>query len=516
MFKIGILFEDREFEHDIYELIRAFYPGSEIHSFYEKEEEACDLFFKISKQVDSCVISYENAETKGVTSAEFIKGQSSDALVSCTDAENQDASVQKERAHAVRKDIVKIALYKLLVKLTGKTLPWGNLTGIRPAKLAMGLIESGMKNTEAAQEMRERYMVSPQKTALAITIANREREILKDIDYENGYSLYVGIPFCPSICLYCSFSSYPLKQWKDRVYLYLDALCKEIRAVAQIMHEKGKKLDTVYIGGGTPTTLTAGQLKRLLDCIDTYFSREHLLEYTVEAGRPDSITPEKLQVIAEHGISRISINPQTMQQKTLDLIGRKHTVSQIRDAYHTARSLGFDNINMDLIAGLPGETLADMEDTLSQIKELEPDSLTVHSLAIKRAAKMGRSDEKPSVGPDTKEMVDEARRVAKEMGLLPYYLYRQKNIAGNFENVGYAKVDKAGIYNILIMEEKQSIIAAGAGASTKIVLKNPVPVQGSKKKKETNLIRLENVKAIDAYIQRIDEMIERKGEWLWH
>ena len=157
-----------------------------------------------------------------------------------------------------------------------------------------------------------------------------------------------------------------------------------------------------------------------------------------------------------------------------------------------------------------------MEDTLSQIKELEPDSLTVHSLAIKRAAKMGRSDEKPSVGPDTKEMVDEARRVAKEMGLLPYYLYRQKNIAGNFENVGYAKVDKAGIYNILIMEEKQSIIAAGAGASTKIVLKNPVPVQGSKKKKETNLIRLENVKAIDAYIQRIDEMIERKGEWLWH
>ena len=185
MYKIGILFQDREFEHDIYELIRAFYPGSEICSFYEEEEAGCDLYFRIEKQGDSCVIRYEDHENKGVTSAEFIEGQSSDALISCVDADDSEA---KERAHAIRKerkDIVKIALYKLLVKLTGKTLPWGNLTGIRPAKLAMGLIEFGMKNTEAAQEMRERYMVSPQKTALAITIANREREILKDIDYEN-------------------------------------------------------------------------------------------------------------------------------------------------------------------------------------------------------------------------------------------------------------------------------------------------------------------------------------------
>ena len=251
MYKIDILFLDKEFEHDIYELIRAFYPESEITSSYEEKGADCDLYFRIEKQDDSCMIYYEDNENKGVTSAEFVEGQSSDALVSCTDAQGSDT---KERAHAIRKerkDIVKIALYKLLVRITGKTLPWGNLTGIRPAKLAMGLIESGMKNTEAAQEMRNRYMVSPEKTALAITIANREREILKDIDYENGYSLYVGIPFCPSICLYCSFSSYPLKQWKDRVDLYLEALCKEIKAVSEIMKQKGKKLDTVYIGGGT-------------------------------------------------------------------------------------------------------------------------------------------------------------------------------------------------------------------------------------------------------------------------
>ena len=280
MYKIDILFLDKEFEHDIYELIRAFYPGSEITSSYDERKEGCDLYFRIEKQDESCMIRYEDHENKGVTSAEFVEGQSSDALVSCSASEDADA---KEQAHAIRKerkDIVKLALYKLLVSLTGKTLPWGNLTGIRPAKLAMGLIESGMKNTEAAQEMRDRYMVSPQKTALAITIANREREILKDIDYENGYSLYVGIPFCPSICLYCSFSSYPLKQWKDRVDLYLEALCKEIKAVSEIMRQKGKKLDIVYIGGGTPTTLEPEQLKVLFDSLMEHFDCEHLVEFT--------------------------------------------------------------------------------------------------------------------------------------------------------------------------------------------------------------------------------------------
>ena len=337
MYKIDILFLDKEFEHDIYELIRAFYPESEITSSYEEKGADCDLYFRIEKQDDSCMIYYEDNENKGVTSAEFVEGQSSDALVSCTDAQGSDT---KERAHAIRKerkDIVKIALYKLLVRITGKTLPWGNLTGIRPAKLAMGLIESGMKNTEAAQKMRNRYMVSPEKTALAITIANREREILKDIDYENGYSLYVGIPFCPSICLYCSFSSYPLKQWKDRVDLYLEALCKEIKAVSEIMKQKGKKLDTVYIGGGTPTTLEAEQLKVLFDALMENFDCHNLAEFTIEAGRPDSITREKLRMIRNYPVTRISVNPQTMNQETLDIIGRRHTVQETEQAFLLAR-----------------------------------------------------------------------------------------------------------------------------------------------------------------------------------
>lgn len=505
MYKIDILFLDKEFEHDIYELIRAFYPGSEITSSYDERKEGCDLYFRIEKQDESCMIRYEDHENKGVTSAEFVEGQSSDALVSCSASEDADA---KEQAHAIRKerkDIVKLALYKLLVSLTGKTLPWGNLTGIRPAKLAMGLIESGMKNTEAAQEMRDRYMVSPQKTALAITIANREREILKDIDYENGYSLYVGIPFCPSICLYCSFSSYPLKQWKDRVDLYLEALCKEIKAVSEIMKQKGKKLDTVYIGGGTPTTLEPEQLKVLFDSLMEHFDCEHLVEFTIEAGRPDSITREKLMMIRNYPVTRISVNPQTMNQETLDIIGRRHTVQETEQAFKLARECGFDNINMDLIVGLPEETIADVRETMRQLEELDPDNITVHSLAIKRAARLRMQKEQYENLhiENTAQTIDLTAECCHEMGLEPYYLYRQKNMAGNFENVGYAKPGKAGVYNILIMEEKQTIMALGAGATTKVVFEDGKRIE-----------RVGNVKDIINYLDRVDEMVERKRELL--
>lgn len=426
--------------------------------------------------------------------------------------------IQRRRARKKeRKRQIDLSLYDQLERITGEPLAWGVLTGVRPTKLAMQKLEAGWKKEDYINWAWESARVRGEKAALAWEIAEREQKILKELDYENGYSLYVGIPFCPSVCSYCSFSSGPLDRWKEKVDAYVDALCKELEFIAE--RSKNKKLNTIYIGGGTPTTLTAEQLERLMSWIDEKFSREYLLEYTVEAGRPDSITEEKLKVIKNHDITRISINPQSMQQKTLDVIGRKHTVEEIKEAYALARKTGFDNINMDIIAGLPGEDISDMEDTLAQIAQMHPDSLTVHSLAIKRAARMEMED----LNRDAKEtheilsgMIERAAKAAKEMDLFPYYLYRQKNIAGNFENVGYAKVDKAGIYNILIMEEKQPIIAAGAGASTKIVLKDPIPMPGSKKKKMTRLIRQENVKAVDAYIDRIDEMIERKGEWLWH
>lgn len=498
MYKISILFDNREFEHDIYELIRAFYPEAEIAVSYEEEDGAntADLLFRVEKQEQSFIIRYQNESNTGVTSAEIIKGHSSDdAPLSCT--EEKDAARQQRKE---QKDVLKYSLYKLLTKLTGKTLPWGNLTGIRPAKLAMAMIEAGMKNSEIAEEMRKRYLVSPEKTALAITIANREREILKDIDYENGYSLYVGIPFCPSICLYCSFSSYPLKQWKDRVELYLDALCKEIREVSSIMKKKGRKLDTVYIGGGTPTTLEPDQLQRLLDTLTEHFDCRNLAEFTIEAGRPDSITREKLQVIRKYPVSRISVNPQTMNQETLEIIGRRHTAEETRQAFYLARECGFDNINMDLIVGLPGEEYAQVEHTMQEIKKLDPDSITVHSLAVKRAARLRlfKEEHKEMTMTNNAQIMDMTSSYAKAAGLYPYYLYRQKNMAGNFENVGYAREGKAGIYNILIMEELQSILALGAGASTKMVWD------------KDRIERIENVKDIKSYIERIDEMIERK------
>ena len=487
LYKIGILFENREFEHDVYELIKAFYPEAEIHTLYEDDEAEYDLRFCVERDNENYFIKYDRKENPEIKETE-IKGVASAEVI--TDSAVKDP-------HALRKenkDSIKYALYQLLVKLTGRTLPWGNLTGIRPAKLAMGMIESGMKNTEAAQEMREKYLVSPQKTALAITIANREREILKDIDYENGYSLYIGIPFCPSICLYCSFSSYPLKVWEKRSDEYV-----EVRETALMM--KGRKLDTIYIGGGTPTTLLPHQIRKLLDTVGEAFGYEGLAEFTVEAGRPDSITREKLMAIREYPVTRISVNPQTMNQETLEIIGRKHTVDQTKEAFHLARELGFDNINMDLIVGLPGEDIHMVERTLEQIRELAPDSMTVHSLAVKRAARLNIFKEKyqEMSFENNQEIMDLTMKTAYEMGMGPYYLYRQKNMKGNFENVGYAKVDKAGIYNILIMEEKQPIIALGAGGSSKLVFDHGKRIE-----------RVENVKDVSNYISRIDEMIERK------
>lgn len=384
-------------------------------------------------------------------------------------------------------------------QLTGQTLPWGNLTGIRPTKIAMGLIESGMSNAQAAEYMRNTYFTSKEKTALAITIANRERELLKDIDYEKGYSLYVGIPFCPSICLYCSFSSSPLQRWKDQVDAYLDALLKELDFISEAM--KDRTLDTIYIGGGTPTTLEPEQLERLLEHINARFPVYQVKEYTVEAGRPDSITREKLQAIRKFPVTRISVNPQTMNQATLELIGRRHTVEDTRHAFALARECGFDNINMDIIVGLPGEQKEDVQHTLEEIKKLDPDSLTVHSLAVKRAARLNMFKEQYEEMEfiNNQEIMDMAMKYAYECQMGPYYLYRQKNMCGNLENIGYAKVDKAGIYNILIMEEKQSILAAGAGASTKFVFQNGERIE-----------RAENVKDVANYISRIDEMIERK------
>ncbi len=483
---IRIASKKNKYTYNAYHIVKSFFPGEEI---IQKVDEKQEPLMAVQLPGGSCFsLAAEEME-------QALKGREFPA---------EEAREQAEKKEVTRR------LYLYLCEETGRELAWGTLTGVRPTKIPMEQLELGASEEEAAALMHQNYYVSREKAKLASEVAAREKALLSRLDCENGFSLYVGIPFCPSVCSYCSFSSSPIGQWRDRTDDYLEALIKEIRYLGS--RTEGRRPDTVYIGGGTPTTLEAGQLRRLFDAVEECFDLTNLLEFTVEAGRPDSITEEKLDVIRSYPVTRISVNPQTMQQKTLDLVGRRHTAAQTAEAFRLARRMGFDNINMDLIAGLPGETVEDMKDTLAQIEALHPDSLTVHALAIKRAARLGQEGRTADLHAEITRMVEEAYACARRMGLAPYYLYRQKNIAGNFENVGYAELDKAGIYNILIMEEKQTILAAGAGASTKILLKDPIRKEGGK---EINLVRAENVKSISEYISRIDEMIERKGEWLW-
>ena len=396
------------------------------------------------------------------------------------------------------KAAMKHLLYRILVMHTGRELPWGELIGIRPTKLAMGKLAEGASLEEAAVYMETEHKVSREKALLAAQIAQREREILAPLSGRKGYSIYVGIPFCPTTCLYCSFTSFPIGAWRERTEDYLEALEKEIRASAELMD--GLKPDTLYIGGGTPTTLEPGQLERLIGMLRRFFPLEGLLEFTVEAGRPDSITRERLRTLKECGVKRISVNPQTMLDSTLARIGRRHTVEDVRRAFHMAREEGFDNINMDIILGLPGETEEDVAYTLSEIRKLGPDSLTAHSLAVKRASRLQKYIEENGFSSirNTDACVRMAAQSAAEMGMKPYYLYRQKNMSGNFENVGYAREGKEGLYNILIMEEIQTILALGAGSITKGVFDSG------------RIERSDNCKDVATYIRNIDEMISRK------
>lgn len=474
------------FEMDVRALAMAFFPGQELQVIIKEEQELELTNHEKNLEEDQLVIMQKSGklvifyEEKGVQKAK------------------EEESVTEED-RILRKSQLKRMMYRVLSKSLNKELPWGTLTGIRPVKLVRTELEKGIAQEVIYKNMEDTYYVSKEKNRLMMEIARTELDTLKNVPYKNGYSLYAGIPFCPSTCAYCSFTSYGLKIWKDRIDEYVDLLCKEIDVTVDLF--KDKQLCTIYVGGGTPTTLEPKQLDKLLTKLNQVSEGGDLHELTVEAGRPDSVTREKLQVLKDHGVTRISINPQTMKQATLDTIGRKHTVEQTVEAYELARSLGFDNINMDLIMGLPGETMEDVQMTMERIKELAPDSLTVHSLAIKRAARlrMFKDDYKQYESVNTQEMIDMVSRYAADMELLPYYLYRQKNMAGNFENVGYAKKDKIGIYNILIMEEMQTIAAVGAGASTKIFIPE-----------ENRIERVENVKEVLNYMTRFEEMLERK------
>ena len=518
---IGLLIQDNAYEQDIRELLMSFYPGE---TYAHEVKENIDFYVQTRLKDGEAVIGIweklENGEESAGAAVNAAGVEAKDSAVAVEKQTDSNMSAPEGLEgwtltahfagkadlsdHSATKNVIKKLFYQMLVGRTGHELPWGSLTGIRPTKIALSRLEAGWKEDDIRRFMKETYMTSDEKINLSVEIAAREKRLMESINYDSGYSLYVGIPFCPTTCLYCSFTSYPISKWKGRTGLYLEALFKELEYTAEKM--KGRPLDTIYFGGGTPTSLPSEDIDAILCKLEQLFDIKNVLEFTVEAGRPDSITEEKLKVLASHGISRISINPQTMNQKTLDLIGRRHTVENVKEKFHMARALGFDNINMDLIMGLPGEDLDDVKHTLEEIEALKPDSLTVHSLAIKRAARLNMFKEEYAdlKISNTPEMIALSEACARRMGMEPYYLYRQKNMAGNFENVGYSLPGKACIYNILIMEELATIVACGAGTTTKVVFPS-----------ENRRERCENVKEVEQYISRIDEMIGRKEKILY-
>lgn len=400
------------------------------------------------------------------------------------------------------KDALKRNIYRYLSETTGKSPKWGILTGIRPVKLA-GELSDRLGCEEAAKKMMEDYLIHPQKVSLVMDILDYQRRLLGR-PHKDSISIYMGIPFCPTRCLYCSFTSNQVK--KPEIDRYLQALYKEIDYCAERIRCGIYNAESLYIGGGTPTSLDEYQLEQLLDRICSSFDVRAMREFTVEAGRPDTITPEKLRLMKKYGVGRISINPQSMKQETLDIIGRAHTVRETEAAFEMARDAGFDCINADLIAGLPQEETDDFSRSLNRMIAMGAENITVHTLAVKKASRLMELDSDFNYKREDicGSMLEYAHEALKKSGYEPYYLYRQKHTSGNTENVGFCRKDLISPYNVRIMEEAQSILALGAGGISKVYYPD-----------ENRLERVVNVSNYEIYIDRIDEMILRKENNFW-
>ncbi len=401
--------------------------------------------------------------------------------------------------------ILKLAFYRAGIEVLGKEPPWGAMTGVRPVKIPTKAMLAGATPAQAKRILRQGYRVSPLRAQLAMDCARASLSVKQTLQPEE-ISLYVGIPFCPTRCTYCSFISADVKQTLKLVGPYVDALEREIEAAGAALKQVGLRVKSVYFGGGTPTTLGAAQLDRVCSALERHIDLSHCVEYTVEAGRPDTITPEKLAVLARHRVDRVSVNPQTMEDAVLRAMGRAHTAQQVLHAYDQVRAAGDFLVNMDLIAGLPDDTPDGFRRTLDTVLALAPENITVHTLALKRGATLTTEDDAPTL-PDAAqvaEMLDYAWARLRAAGYLPYYLYRQKFMSGSFENVGWCKPGCESVYNICMMEELQSILSLGAGGMTKLV--------------DTQAGRIErraNPKYPHDYLARIESICREKEELPW-
>lgn len=467
---IRVKLRGHDFRYEAYQIISLFYSKEDI-VFTDDGNDMESIFDKESSSIE-CVIY------KGM-------GESIKRIIKVNPENKKDI-----------KNAIKMTILGCLEEHIGVKIPWGILVGIRPTKIVHEYIKKGFDDEAIMGEIISKYSLSNEKAKLAVEVAHNEERFLTTRG--KGLSLYIGIPFCPTRCIYCSFTSNPVKGNSNLVEEYLNCLTKEINITLQHIKKTGFYIDTLYMGGGTPTALSASQMERLLNTVGSHLNSDDIREITIEAGRPDSIDMDKLSVIKDFGCKRISINPQSMNDETLKRIGRMHSVNDVIEKYNMARSVGFDSINMDIIIGLPGEGEEEVKRTMASLERLSPENITIHTMAVKRASILNEKEHNIR-SSKAASMYEIATSSAREMGMYPYYMYRQKNMVSPLENVGYCMKDKECIYNIQMIGENISIISFGADAVTKMVFPE-----------ENRIERVANLKDVREYINRIDEMIENK------
>ncbi|SCL95685.1 coproporphyrinogen dehydrogenase HemZ [Sporanaerobacter sp. PP17-6a] len=487
---VYIQLKGHDYRYEMYELIREFFFGEDI-IFLDEDEEYKD------KEIFIENLLTEKSNDWTVETKIYKDGI---LTTNVKDKSIQNLNIGRKSLNKKIKNGIKINLYESLTDFTGIKIPWGILTGVRPIKIVHDLMNKEAAQDEIFNVLVNGYKIDKEKAELIIRVAERQRKYIGDIK-KDDFSLYISIPFCPGRCYYCSFPSNAIESNRCYVDEYTRKLIHEIESIGEIM--KNRSIRTVYIGGGTPTAIPIKNLDEVIQCIYKTFNKDNIDEITVEAGRPDTMDRDMLSMLKKNRIDRISINPQTMNDRTLKALGRNHSSEDIKEVYYLAKEIGFDIINMDLIVGLPKEEINDVIHTLDEIKKLNPENLTVHTLAIKKGSKFIEHQDyfKKINREKIEKMIEISQEYAKEMNIKPYYLYRQKQMLGNFENTGYAKEGTECIYNIAIMEEKETIIGAGAGAVSKIYYPE-----------DNKLERVPNVKDLREYLTRIDEMIERKSK----
>ncbi|WP_297436164.1 coproporphyrinogen III oxidase [uncultured Clostridium sp.] len=481
---INIKMNDEKYRYHIYQIFNIFYTFDDIKV---NENKDFNYEVEIGEVTEDKKLSSDNLNNK-IRISNF-----------------KDEEVYTLTSDNIPQEI-KRSVFKFLSKTLNKVYPWGTLVGIRPSKIASDMILKGHSDEEVINYFDEVYLASKEKAELCVHIAKREMAYMNKND--KTIAIYIGMAFCPTRCLYCSFTADPIGKCKNNeVELYIEAIKKEIKAITKYVADNEITVDNVYFGGGTPTSIGNEQFESLMnDIYNSFVKDNNLIEFTVESGRPDSITEEKLLTMKKYDVTRISINPQSMNDKTLKSIGRGHLSGEVIEKFNLARKLGFDNINMDLIIGLPDESMEEVRHTVKEIKALNPDSLTVHGLSIKRASKLYenlvlKETVKIAEQKELNEMYEASSSLGKELDMEPYYMYRQKNMVGNMENVGYSKEGQECYYNIQMIEDTQSIIAIGADAVSKVVFLS----EG-----KGRIERFANVKNVKEYINRADEMIEGK------